>query len=191
MKIKITYPPVEKKKITLLKIKNVAKWPLLTAAIVCPALNAVIGGKAWSIIVLMALYMVWTLTLSPDMVEYNRISQLVKLICLSNIMLALIDIFLVSGWAVEVVGIVQYCGLITAGILFFTDLEKQKQNMFPLLFLIFFSLISSVIGLTFYKEEGRWALEVMGAIALVLLIACIAVLNSYLIRELKKRFHTK
>lgn len=46
MKIKITYPPVEKKKITLLKIKNVAKWPLLTAAIVCPALNAVIGGKA-------------------------------------------------------------------------------------------------------------------------------------------------
>ena len=99
--------------------------------------------------------------------------------------------FLVSGWAVEVVGIVQYCGLITAGILFFTDLEKQKQNMFPLLFLIFFSLISSVIGLTFYKEEGRWALEVMGAIALVLLIACIAVLNSYLIRELKKRFHTK
>ena len=78
-----------------------------------------------------------------------------------------------------------------SGVLFFTDLERQKQNMQPMLLLIILSLIGSGVGLPVWQEESRWALAVMGMVALVLLIACIATLGSDFLRELKRRFHVK
>lgn len=191
MKIKITYPPVSKEKLNRKRIIDIIRWPLLIAIIICPILNITIGGKAWSLVVLMSIYMLWTLVISRDLVEYNRISQFVKLITLTSVLLTIIDVFLAPGWIIETAPILIYCGLIVAGVLFFTDIERQKQNMFPLLFLILFSIFSSIIGLIFYHEEDNWALAVMGGIAIILLIALIAVLGDYLINEFKKRFHTK
>ena len=191
MELKITYPPVGKRKLQQKKLIAIMRWPFLFAAYICPILNLVTGGKAWSLIVLMSLYTVWTLVLSPDLVEYNRISQFIKLITCSCILLALIDIFLAPGWAIEVVPIVCFCGLAISGILFFTDLERQKQNMLPMLLLIFLALIGSVIGLCLWHEESRWALAVMGAFALALLVACVITLGNDFTRELKRRFHTK
>ncbi len=189
--IKITYPNVAKHKVQRDKFINIARWPVLVAAIVCPVINILIGGKAWSVIVLMGLYMAWTLLLSPDLVEYNRISQFTKLIISSCVMLCLIDYFLSSGWAIEVVPIVSFSGLIISGILLFTDMERQKQNMLPLISLIFLSIVGSVIGLSVWHEKGSWALAVMGALAIILLITCIVVLGNDFLRELKRRFHIK
>ena len=139
----------------------------------------------------MALYMLWTLVLSPDLVEYNRISQFIKTIVCTCILLTLIDVFLAPGWAIEVVPIVCFTGLAVAGILFFTDLERQKQNMLPMLLLILFAIAGSVIGLSLWHEESRWALAVMGVFAVCLLFACMVSLGSEFLRELKRRFHTK
>ena len=189
MKVNITYPTIKKRKMRIEKVTNIIKWLILVATIICPIINIVTGGKAWSLVVLMSLYMFWTLILSPDLVEYNRISQFVKLITLSCILLIIIDICLVSGWALEVVGNVGFCGLIVSGILFFTDLERQKQNMQPLLFFIFTSIISSIVALCIYQQEERWAVAVMGGIALILLVTIVIVLKDYLLKELKKRFH--
>ena len=75
MNIKITYPQVSKKKQTLRNIINILKILSIIAVIACPIVNIATGGKAWSLVVLMSIYMVWTLVLSPDLVEYNRISQ--------------------------------------------------------------------------------------------------------------------
>ena len=147
MKINIIYPPVEKRRLQYKKILNIVRWPVIFAAYICPIINILTGGKAWSIIVLMSLYMAWTLVISPDLVEYNRISQTIKLIVCSCILLTLIDVFIKPGWAIEVVPIVCFCGLVVSGILFFTDIERQKQNMLPMLLLIFFSIAGSVIGL--------------------------------------------
>ncbi len=191
MKINIIYPPVEKRRLQYKKILNIVRWPVIFAAYICPIINILTGGKAWSIIVLMSLYMAWTLVISPDLVEYNRISQTIKLIVCSCILLTLIDVFIKPGWAIEVVPIVCFCGLVVSGILFFTDIERQKQNMLPMLLLIFFSIAGSVIGLCLWREESRWALGIMGAFALALLICCITVLGNDFLRELKRRFHVK
>ena len=191
MNVKIIYPQINKKKKEYRKIINIMKYPLIIATIICPILNIVTGGKAWSIIVLWSIYIFWKLIISPDLVEYNRISQFIKLILYSSILLTLIDIFLISGWAIEVVPNVIFCGLIISSILFFTDIEKQKQNMQPLLLLTLFSIISSIIGLTVYKQEDRWALAVMGGIALIILIFLIITLKEYLIKEIRKIFHTE
>lgn len=191
MKIKNTYPTAPKHTLQRRKFLKIVRWPCLAAAYACPIVNLIIGGRAWSVIVLMALYMLWTLVLSPDLVEYNRISQVVKVVTYSIILLALIDVCLAPGWALDVIPIVCFGGLILSGVLFFTDLERQKQNMLPMLLLIFLAILGAIIGLSTWHTKMRWAIIVMGALALALLVACIIALGAEFLRELKRRFHTK
>lgn len=191
MKIKITYPKVSPKIIKHQRLINFVKWPLLIAVVICPIINLITGGKAWSLVVLMSIYMAWDLVISRDLVEYNRISQFVKLITLTSLLLITIDIFLAPGWALEAVPILIFSGLIVTSVLFFTDIERQKQNIFPFLFLILLSIISSIIGLSFYHEKDSWPLTVMGVVALFLLITLSITLKENIINELKKGFSVK
>lgn len=191
MKVNITYPHIEKKKVQRQDIISFARWPFWLAAFICVAVNIATGGPAWALIALWSFWIVWSFVFSPELVEYNRISFWIRFITSSSIMLILIDLLFPTGWSIEVVPIVCFMGLIVAGVLFFTDLDRQKQNMMPMLMLIMLSLLSSLIGMLLWKEESRWALFVLGAIASVLLIACFTALGGGLMRELKKRFHTK
>ena len=191
MKIKITYPKVSPKIIKHQRLINFMKWPLLIAVVICPIINLITGGKAWSLVVLMSIYMAWKLVISRDLVEYNRISQFVKLITLTSLLLITIDVFLAPGWALEAVPILIFSGLIVTSVLFFTDIERQKQNIFPFLFLILLSIFSSIIGLSFYHEKDSWPLTVMGVVALFLLITLSITLKENIINELKKGFSVK
>ena len=191
MKIKITYPKVSPKIIKHQRLINFMKWPLLIAVVICPIINLINGGKAWSLVVLMSIYMAWDLVISRDLVEYNRISQFVKIITLTSLLLITIDVFLAPGWALEAVPILIFSGLIVTSVLFFTDIERQKQNIFPFLFLILLSIISSIVGLSFYHEKDSWPLTVMGAVALFLLITLTITLKENIINELKKGFSVK
>ena len=191
MKIKIIYPKVSPKIIKHQRLINFMKWPLLIAVVICPIINLITGGKAWSLVVLMSIYMAWDLVISRDLVEYNRISQFVKLITLTSLLLITIDVFLAPGWALEAVPILIFSGLIVTSVLFFTDIERQKQNIFPFLFLILLSIFSSIIGLSFYHEKDSWPLTVMGIVALFLLITLSITLKENIINELKKGFSVK
>ena len=191
MKIKITYPQVSPLIIKHQRLINFMKWPLLIAVVICPIINLITGGKAWSLVVLMSIYMAWDLVISRDLVEYNRISQFVKLITLTSLLLITIDVFLAPGWALEAVPILIFSGLIVTSVLFFTDIERQKQNIFPFLFLILLSIFSSIIGLSFYHEKDSWPLTVMGVVALFLLITLNITLKENIINELKKGFSVK
>ncbi len=191
MKIKITYPKVSPKIIKHQRLINFMKWPLLIAVVICPIINLITGGKAWNLVVLMSIYMAWDLVISRDLVEYNRISQFVKLITLTSLLLITIDVFLTPGWALEAVPILIFSGLIVTSVLFFTDIERQKQNIFPFLFLILLSIFSSIIGLSFYHEKDSWPLTVMGVVALFLLITLTITLKENIINELKKGFSVK
>ena len=135
--------------------------------------------------------MVWNLVLSIDLVEYNRISQFIKATIYSCILMALIDIFLVSGWALDVISIVSFASVIISGILFFTDFNRQKQNMLPMFYLIVIALIWSMVGLFSALEVMSWPLIVLGGVTLLLLAVIIITLRGDFIRELKCRFHLK
>lgn len=191
MKIKITYPAIAKKTMKHQKFMNIAGWLMVSAAIVCPIINFYFGGKPWCLVVLVALYMLWTMVFSPDLVEYNRLSQFIKFLVCSCIILAAIDIMLLQGWAIIVVPIILCMGLGISGVLFFTDLEKQKQNMLPMLLLIVFSIIGSIAGLCLFTGKAQIVLFLMGFIALALLAMCIITMGNEFIRELRRRFHIK
>jgi hypothetical protein len=105
--------------------------------------------------------------------------------------MALIDIFLVSGWALDVISIVSFASVIISGILFFTDFNRQKQNMLPMFYLIVIALIWSMVGLFSALEVMSWPLIVLGGVTLLLLAVIIITLRGDFIRELKCRFHLK
>ena len=192
MRIKISYPIPQKERLLRLRMIEFFKWPFAISAYICLILNAfVTGGRAWSVIVLWSLWIVWSNLISPALVEYNRISRFIKIISDACVLLILIDLLLSPGWAAEVAPIVCFSALMVAGVLFFTDFERQRQNFMPLLLLIIFSLGASVAGLIFLSVERSWPLVVMGAVALALLVMCIFAPGMRFIWELKKRFHTR
>ena len=193
MKIKNTYPPAPKKTLQRKKLLNILRGPFLLAGIVCPIINFLVGGKQWSVIVIISLIMVWKLLFSTDLVEYNRISQFVKLITGACCLLFAIDLVFKLEWAIvmDVIPIVAFGGIIGTSILFFTDFEKQKRNIFPMLFLIFFCLVASIVAISILGENTHWALFVMGGVALAQLIAIIISLGGEFFRTLRRRFHLK
>lgn len=189
MKINITYPLRNKKQFRRERLLKIMKWPFLLSAYISTIVNLIIGGPYWCIIVVCGLLMIWNLLFGVDLVEYNRISQFTKLVIYSGFMLFLIDIVLVPGWFFGVISIVAFGSLIVAAILFYSDIEKQKQNMMPLLLLMFLNVVGTVLGLTLYKGKLYWTYIVMGSISLALILSCIIVLGGSFLREIKKRFH--
>ena len=190
MKIDVTYPAA-KRSFQRHRLLNLLRWPMLAAAAACVIVNLAVGGLPWSAIVLAGLYMLWTLVLSPSLVEYNRISQTIKIISFACIMLVLIDVLITPGWVLGVMPIVCFGGLAAAGVLFFTDFERQKQNLLPLLLFILASLAGAAAGAPLCAQGERWAYIVLGAEAAGLLLVCIIAMGRDFPRELKKRFHTK
>lgn len=192
MNIKITYPATSKKSFQRKKLLSLLKWPLNLTAIICVVVNLCVGGPLWCLVALMGIYIIWHMVLHTDLVEYNRISQFIKGTIYSCIMMFLIDTFLnTGGWALDVISIVSFASLIISGILFFTDFNKQKQNMLPILYLIIIALIWSTVGLFTAWELQSWPLIVLGSIALLLLVIIIITLRGDFIREIKCRFHLK
>lgn len=191
MLVKNIYPAPAKEKRARQRLIRILRWPFAFTAYLCPILNIATGGQAWSLVVLWSLWLTWSHVISPALVEVNRISQLIKLLTNASILLILIDLVLSPGWAVEVVPIVCFSGLLVAGILFFTDLERQRQNMLPMLLFCAAAIVSAVVGLIAWREQESWPMVVMGALALALLIGCVCVLGIDFLRELKKRFYAK
>lgn len=191
MKIKEIYPRVEKKVELIKHLYSAARFTFIFVSIICLVLNLITGGKLWSLLVIWSLWLMWDQFIAIDMVDYNRMSQIVKLVFNSSILLIIIDRFIVSGWAIEVVPIVCFGGIILIGILLFSDFERQKHNTFPVIIICLLCIISAIIGLSVWKEETRWALALMGTFASILLFAYISKQGIEFINELKKIFSTK
>lgn len=191
MKVEITYPPVSRRNFQRRRVLDIIRWPFLVAAYACPIINLAVGGRAWSVVVLTALYMVWRLVFSIDLVEYNRISQFIRLIYSSMFLMGMIDLFLAPGWAIEVLPIVCFCALAVAGVLFFTDFTRQRRNMLPMLVFIVISFFGAIAGLAAAGGRGRWAFIVLGALAAALFVACAVSLGTDFLRELKRRLHIR
>ena len=129
MHIKITYPSVEKGRMGRRKLLSILRWPFISAAVASVTVNLIIGSPYWFPIVLLSLWGVWKFVFSTSLVEYNRISQFVKLVIYTCALLTLVDIFIISGWARFVVPIVCFSGIILS-----PDMvsDWQQKDMQPL-----------------------------------------------------------
>ena len=191
MHINITYPSVKKGKVGRRKLLSILRWPFISAAVASVTANLCIGSPYWFPIVLLSLWGVWKFIFATSLVEYNRISQFVKLVIYTCVLLTFVDIFIISGWAMFVVPIVCFSGIILCSILFFTDMETQKHNMFPLILLVIFSVVASGICLIFWHERDFWPFIVLAVIAALILISFIIIIGADFKREMQRRFHIK
>ena len=189
MKVKCTYPQEVKKTFKRLKTINILKWPFLLAFIACPIINLSLGGPAWSVVADFGIYMIWSMVINVDVIEFNRITQMIKGIIKCIVMLALIDVLLAPGWVGLVAPIVCFGGLIISAILFYTDFDRQKHNLMPLLLLCVVSCVASIVCFNVFQETHNWAVIVMGAVAFVLLIVLLITLGSEFFKEFERRFH--
>ena len=189
MKVKCTYPPEVKQTFKRLNTINVLRWPYILALIVCPIINICVGGPLWSVVVDFGLYMVWTMVINVDLIEFNRISQMIKGIIKCIILLALIDVLLAPGWVGLVAPIVGFGGLIICTILFYTDFERQKHNLMPLLILCIVACIASIVCFNAFQETRNWAIIVLGCVAFAILVTLLITLGSEFFKEFERRFH--
>lgn len=191
MKINITYPLPKGKSYTRRRLLKVLKWPFILSSIACVIVNICVGKPYWSCIVIVSLLALWKLVFSLDLVEYNRISQVIKSTLYVVILVTLINFLIVPIWTLGVLCIICFSALILAGVLFLTDIKRQKQNMLPMFFFIIVTMIASVIGFMNSDSSNLWTVIVMASLSFVLLLVCIFVLRVDFIRELKKGFHIK
>ena len=191
MNIKITYPPIKRASSIRRRLVKILRWPFIGATVACPTVNLIFGSPWWYPIALLGMFMVWNLIVSPDLVEYNRTSQFIKTIVGALVMLTLVDVLLAPGWASFVVPLVCLGGVVVSGVLFFTDMERQKHNMLPLILFLIFAFVGAIIGLSIWHEHDYWPFIALGSTSLLLLLSLIIVLGPEFIREMKRRFHTK
>ena len=192
MHVKNTYPKITKVSRNRKRMLNIVRWPFLAVSVAAPIVNLWIGGPLWSILVILTLVIVWKMILSPDLVEFNRISQSIKVTVWSSILIAAVDLLFVNNrFALFVIPIVCFAGLTNCIVLFFTDLEIQKHNMLPLINFIFVSIIGSAIALYFYQNEENWPLIVLFCLSVLSLLSLIIVLGQDFKIEMQRRFHIK
>ena len=170
---------------------SVLRWPFLTAAAACIIVNIANAGPLWGIIAVLTLYIIWRMILSPDLVEYNRVSQSIKIVMWVSILLALIDLLLVHSFSLFVIPIVCFSGLVVSIVLFFTDLQRQKHNMLPLILFEVVSALGSAIALCLWKSPNNWPYIVLLSLSVVSFLAMVIVLGQDFKIELNRRFHIK
>ncbi|MDR2930505.1 MAG: DUF6320 domain-containing protein [Propionibacteriaceae bacterium] len=190
MRVDLVYPALGPRTRARHQIIAWVKWPFLVAALASTVVNIVVGGRAWSVVVLWGLWVVWSFTLAPGLIDVNRISQFVKLVADVVVLLVLIDLLLAPGWAMTVVPIVCFSALIVVGALFFTDFRRQRHNVMPMLTLAALSLVFAVTGLIAWSGPTRWPLIVMASVAFGLLAAAVVALGAGFFAGVRKYFHT-
>lgn len=192
MKMLNTYPLAKKQKLLRSKIIEWVKWPFIIAPFVLLLVNILTGFKpAWSIVGIWSMWIVWSFLFSPQLVEYNRISNFVKLITNAAILLVLIHFLIVKIEIFLIVGIIGFSGLILLGVLFFSNLNRQRQNLFPLLLFLIVTTILGIIGVIWFWEKPEWPIIVLAATGVSFIITFAIILRKDLLVEFAKRFHVK
>lgn len=193
MKMLNTYPSAKKHKLQRSKIIELARWPFLIATIALPLINLFTGTPWWSVVALWSMWIVWNMLFSPQLVEYNRISNAVRLITYAAILLLLIHFFIEPRWveAVNVIAIVGFSGILLLGILFFSNLHKQRHNLFPLMLFLVVAVALGVAGVIIWRESSPWQIITLLSTGGAFLVTTLIVLRKDLGREFSKRFHTK
>ena len=191
MIIRNTYPPAPKKKIRRAEIIKAARWPFFLAAVCCILLDLKSGHLSWSLIVAAALYTVWTMVVSPDLVEVNAISIMIKTAAWVCVILFAIQKAVSWEGAWDVVSIICSSSMIVSFVLFVSDFSNQRHNTLPMMVLCLVTLSFSVPSFIGRDGAGKWFYGVSGIIAAAVFIASLIILGGSFFRELGKRFHTK
>ena len=187
---RITYSKIRKGNLFMYHLRRIMRWLFILGIIVCPIVNYFTEGPAWSVIVVVSIIFAWTNLLSPSVLEITSIGLVFRCGSFSIIITALIGLLLSPVWLGFILPILGFSTLALSGILFFSRLEKHRNNIMPLIWEIIIALVAFLV-LFLKTEQLNWPTITMGSLASIMAITGLIGFHNEIWRELKKRFHTK
>ncbi len=188
--LRIEYSEKTKGSLFLYWFRKLLKWVAALGIMVCPVVNYLTGGPAWSVVAICALIFLWKEFLSPDVLENNSIRQVFRLGSFAIIETMLIGICLSPGWIGFVLPIIGFGTLILSVLFFLINLDRHRNSIMPLIIEI---LMAQVAFLVVYLVTGKlnWPMITLGSLSVILAIVGLIAFHKDIWTELKKRFHTR
>lgn len=190
MNPKIIYPVPERQKMFYRNIRNLFRIIFLISGAICVLVNILVGGKAWSLIVVWSLFSFWRLVFSLRLVEFSIYSHAIKVTFYLFVMMVLIDRFLAPGWAETVVPIVMFAYLLVMFVLFFVTYDKKEKHLVSIMMLGAFNLATIPYSIHSWPIEN-WIAFAFQCASFLLFLVMIIVNWKDIIYELKVRFVAK
>lgn len=189
MNVKLVYPERNLKRDLRRYAIYYTRWLFIIAAVVTLTINIIYQHSWWSAIVIWSLWSLWQLLVNPTLVEHNRTSTAVKATINTTILIVIIYLVYPDWPGIEVASLVVGGGLILSAVLFFSNVARQKQNVYPLLIFTVLSVVFASVAL--YIRRGaplQWAMIVAISLAISIFLSTIIILRINYFKELKKRF---
>ncbi len=186
----IQYPKQKRSSLFMYTLRKILRMLSVMAMIACPLVNYLTKGPAWSIVAMVGIVFFWRAFLSPDILEFTSMGQVFRLGSFAIIETMLIGIFLSPGWIGFVLPIIAFGTLIVSAFIFVLNINKRKNNIMPLIWEVFLSLVAFLV-LYLIMPRLNWPTITMGAVAGAFAVIGLVMFHSAIWQELKKRFHTK
>lgn len=158
---------------------------------ILPLINFLVKGKAWSVVALFSMFAVWRIFITPSQFEINRTDETLKSLIYILILLGLIEVFLVGGWAITVIPIICFVGITIAFILFISDLEGQKHHSLTFIFFLLLCIAAGLVGIFLDSVKEKWVFIVLASVAFAALVTTILTLKTTIIEDFKKKISVK
>ena len=158
---------------------------------ILPLINFLVKGKAWSVVALFSMFAVWRIFITPSQFEINRTDETLKSLIYILILLGLIEVFLVGGWAITVIPIICFVGITIAFILFISDLEGQKHHGLTFIFFLLLCIAAGLVGIFLDSVKEKWVFIVLASVAFAALVTTILTLKTTIIEDFKKKISVK
>jgi len=172
-------------------VRKIFMFILWIGALASVIVNISTGKPWWSAVVVVSVFAVHRLLLSPQLVERNMIGLFINLASYASLILLSIGLTLSEGWDLFVIPIVCSGSILICTLMFIFDTEGQKNSVHASAMLSFLCTVAFLVG--FLKLQGREKLVmgICGLVAAACLVIYFSVLRTDFFRELKRRFHTK
>ena len=187
---RISYSKIRKGNLFMYHLRQILRWLFILGIIVCPIVNYYTKGPAWSVIVIVSIIFAWKNLLSPNVLEITSIGLVFRCGSFAIILTSLIGLLLSPVWLGFILPILGFSTLALSGILFFSKLEKHRNNIMPLIWEIIIALFAFLV-LFLITDKLNWPTITMGSLAFIMAITGLIGFHKDIWRELKKRLHTK
>ena len=145
--IEMSYPVPRRLVLNLLKLRRAALRIFDFAGAVCVLANVCIGGPAWSAVVLVSLWLVWTNLLARPLVEDGAAERLSRLFLSVCALVLTIELVFGGSYTGIVLPVLLACTLVLLLAVYYLGRRRSLMPLLRLLALAVFDIAAALRGL--------------------------------------------
>ena len=181
--IEMSYPVPRRRVLNLLKLRRAALRIFDFAGAVCVLANVCIGGPAWSAVVLVSLWLVWTNLLARPLVEDGAAERLSLSVCA---LVLTIELVFGGSYTGIVLPVLLACTLVLLSAVYYLG---RRRSLMPLLRLLALAVLDIAAALCGLLPLNLPASITLMALSLAAALPALFLRRSEVMAELKKRLH--